>query len=431
MSIIKTIQRFRVSTFVNSIAKVVGGNFVTSVISLVTSVFVARWTTPYDLGLWNLALLVTIYAPVLQLGVFNGLNRQLPLFVGKGDRDTALDMAAGAYAWCLVLALFSVVATVLVALFLWATGRGTLGWTAVAIGIIVVCLWPSQYLTVTYRTGSEFGRLATRNTIVALISVPLTLLVLWFGYLGLMARAVLLAGFSLVSLYFKRPVVTLPKWDRSVLLSLGKVGMPIWVLGQLGVFFLTLDRVVLADSPLLLGYFSISIQAGTFAGMVPLAITMVMYPQMVQRYGETGNAMAVWAIGRNGALMATALGILAGICGWVLIPFFIGHLLPAYLPGTEAAQWACLGGIALGFSVYNNVYNVIQRQDLYLFALGIGLVVFFGAWFVLTRHFAFDKLVSAVQSMLVANLVMSCSSTLITRWACVQHDRKYQAAVEV
>jgi O-antigen/teichoic acid export membrane protein len=425
------VKRFRFDTFVNSIAKVVGGNFLTSVISLVTSVFVARWTTPYDLGLWNLMLLITIYAPAFPVGVFNGLNRQLPFFTAKGDRETALAMVSGAYAWCLVLSLASAVATVVFSLFFWLTGKNTLACTSIAIGIIVVCLWPTQYLTVTYRTGSEFGRLAAKNTVVALISVPLTMLVLWFGYLGLMARAVSMALLSMISLYFKKPVVALPKWNKSVLLSLFKVGMPIWVLGQLGVFFQTLDRVVLADSPLLLGYFSISIQATTFASMIPIAITMVMYPQMVQRYGETNNAMAVWKIVKNGALMTTALGMLAAICGWVLIPFFIEHLLPAYVPGIQAAQWACLAGVALGASVYNNVYNVIQRQDLYLIALAVGLIAFFGTWVLLTQVFAFGKLISAVQSMLAANLVMSCSSIYLTRWACMLHDRKHHCAVMI
>jgi O-antigen/teichoic acid export membrane protein len=425
VSITKKIQKFSGSTFVHSVAKVVGGNFVISIISLVTSVFVARWATPYELGLWNLVLLVTIYTPTLQLGVFNGLNRQLPFFIGKGDQETALKMGSGAYAWCLVLAMASAVATVLFAIFFWWSSQAMLAYTSIAIGIIVVCLWPTQYLTVTYRTSAEFGRLAGRNMVVALISVPLTMLVLWFGYIGLMARAVLIAVLNVLSLYIRRPIVASPKWNKEVLLNLGRVGMPIWVLGQLGVCFMTLDRIVLADSPLLLGYFSISIQATTFAGMIPIAITMVLYPQMVQRYGETNNAMAAWKIVKNGALLATALGIFAGICGWVLIPFFIKYLLPAYVPGTEAAQWACLGGVALGFSVYNNVFNVIQRQDLYLVALGIGLLVFVGTWILLTQHFAFDKLVSAVQSMLAANLVMSCSSAYITRWACLRHDRKH------
>jgi O-antigen/teichoic acid export membrane protein len=62
----------------NSVAKVIGGNIATSLISMVGSILVARWVIPSDMGVWNAAVLVTLYSPMLQLGVINGLNRELP-----------------------------------------------------------------------------------------------------------------------------------------------------------------------------------------------------------------------------------------------------------------------------------------------------------------------------------------------------------------
>lgn len=423
------LQKLTPGTFLNSVAKVVGGNAATSLISLVTSVFVARWMTPYDMGLWNLLLLVSIYAPVLQLGVFNGLNRQLPYFLGKSDKQTALSMAGVSLAWSLVLTLASVVVTLLATLFFWLRGETLHSCGALAVGLIVTASWMTQYLTVTYRTSAEFGSLAGRNTVVALISVPLTLLVLAFGYIGLMVRAVLVAFLGVASLLYKRPVRVAPVWNRALFLQLCKIGVPIWFLGQLGVFFLTLDRIVLADSPLNLGYFSISIQASAFASMIPIAITMVMYPQMVHIYGESNQALLAWRLARKGALTATALGAVAALAGWLLIPLFIELLVPAYQPGTRAAQWACLSGLAMGFSVYNNVFNVIQRQDIYLLSLAVGLAVFFSAWHLL-RAAGEAEIVSAVQAMLLANFMMSMASMLLSRMACVLHDRRAGSAAK-
>jgi O-antigen/teichoic acid export membrane protein len=418
------ITKLTTEGFFGSVAKIIGGNFLTSIISLVTSVFIARWTSPYELGSWNLVLLVSVYAPIIQFGVFNGLNRELPYFTGKGENEAALHLARASYAWCLVLSLVSAAVTAAFALYYWTMQRHDKALTALAIGVIVVCLWPAQYLTVTYRTSSDFGRLAGRNSVVALIGVPLTLLVFWFGYVGLMARAVLLAVLGVVALYFRRPVAVLPKWDGAALVQLARIGLPIWVLGQLGIFFLTLDRIVLSSSPLALGFLSISIQASTFAGMIPIAITMVLYPQMVQKYGSTHSAMEALKIVNSGAALATGLGALTALCGWLLVPVFIELLLPAYAPGTRAAQWACLTGLAMGLSVYNNIFNVIRRQDLYLISLTIGLAVFFGAWFGLTRQLGQAPLESAVQSLLAANLAMSVASAILSRLACLHHDRK-------
>ena len=423
------LQKLTPGAFLNSVAKVVGGNAVTSLISLITSVFVARWTTPYEMGLWNLALLVSIYAPVLQMGVFNGLNRQLPYFLGKGDHDTALSMAAVSYAWCLVLTVASLVMTLLAALLFLLRGETLHSYGALAIGLIVTASWMTQYLTVTYRTSAEFGRLAGRNTVVAFISVPLTLLVLALGYIGLMMRAVLVALLGVASLLYRRPVRVAPVWNRALFLHLCKIGMPIWFLGQLGVFFLTLDRIMLADSPLNLGYFSISIQASAFASMIPIAITMVMYPQMVHAYGESNQAMPAWRLARKGALTASALGAVAALSGWLLIPHFIELLVPAYQPGARAAQWACLSGLAMGFSVYNNIFNVIGRQDIYLLSLAVGLAVFFSAWHLL-RAAGQGEIVGAVQSMLLANFIMSIASMLLSRVACVLHDQRVCSAAK-
>lgn len=427
MSISNAINKLTGSSFIGSVAKIIGGNFLTSIISLVTSVFVARWTSPYELGSWNLVLLISVYAPIIQFGVFNGLNRELPYFTGRGERETALHLARASFSWCLVLCVVSAVLTALFALYYWTVQRGDLALTALSIGAIVVCLWPAQFLTVTYRTSSDFGRLASRNSVVALIGVPLTLLVFWFGYRGLMARAVLLAVFSVLALYFRRPVVVRPQWDKCALAQLARVGLPIWVLGQLGIFFLTLDRIVLSASPLTLGYLSIANQASTFAGMIPIAITMVLYPQMVQKYGETHSAVAALNIVKSGAALATGLGALTALCGWFLVPVFIELLLPAYTPGIPAAQWACLTGLAMGLSVYGNVFNVIRRQDLYLISFGIGLAVFFGAWSALTGPLGQAPLESAVQSMLAANLSMAVASAITSRLACLHHDRKLAA----
>jgi O-antigen/teichoic acid export membrane protein len=189
-------------------------------------------------------------------------------------------------------------------------------------------------------------------------------------------------------------------------------------LGQLGAFFITLDRLVLASSPQILGYYTVAIQAGTFAGMIPIAFTTVLYPQMAHKYGETHNAMDVWHIARKGAMVATAVGGFVGVTGWILIPSFVETFLPKYTPGIAAAQWASFMGLSMGFSVFNNIYNVIKRQDIYLFCFAIGVVAYFSMWFLLTLCLNQPKITSAVQSMVIAAFIMSAFSGFISNVIC-------------
>ena len=217
-----------------SVAQVITGNIATTLISLVASILVARWTLPYNMGVWNAASLATIYMPVLQLGVFSGLNRELPYLLGTGNKAKALSMAQAAYAWSFVLIAFSAIATFIIAFYFWVKGNHNLSYTVIAIGITVTCSWASLYYGTTYRTHSEFGRLAKNNTIVAFIGIALTLFVFYFGYGGILIRASLLAIFGVVALYYRRPMPVQPLWNKALFVQMVKVGVPIWLVGQLG-----------------------------------------------------------------------------------------------------------------------------------------------------------------------------------------------------
>lgn len=417
------LRRFVSSTSVKSVGKVVGGNIATSLISMIASVLVARWTLPYDMGIWNTALLVTVYAPVIQFGVFSGLGRELPYLFGTGKSEKAMEMAQTAYAWALSLSALTMASAVLVSSAFWANGLGRLAATSVAIGTIVACSWLSFYLGTTYRTHSEFGRLAKNNTLVAVVGIPLTILVLRWGYSGLIIRAAIISLFSLAVLYFRRPIDVRPVWNKLIFYRLVKIGAPIWMVGQLGAFFITLDRFVLVAVPQVLGYFTVAIQTAVFSRSIPIAFTVVLYPKMAHKYGENHNAMDIWYMARKGAVGASLLGLFVGLCGWFILPKFVEIILPKYVPGISAAQYAAFLGLAMGCYVFDNVYNIIGRQDAYVANWVVGVLVFYATWYVLTDILSLPKGISSAQSMLFATSVMAISSAVISRRLCVAHDR--------
>ncbi len=70
---------------------------------LIGGVLLGRLVAPSTLGLFAGIGLALGYAPLLQLGILNGLNRELPYFVGKGDRERVKELAAAAQAWALLV----------------------------------------------------------------------------------------------------------------------------------------------------------------------------------------------------------------------------------------------------------------------------------------------------------------------------------------
>jgi O-antigen/teichoic acid export membrane protein len=394
----------RSKNVLQSVAKVISGNILVSFITGVSSILIARWVSPFDMGIWNSAMLVTVYSPTLQLGVFNGLNRE------------------AAFAWVWILAGISICGGAVVAFHYRA--QPALCWTAISIAVTIVCSWPTLYLTTTYRTHTEFGRLARNSVVVAMIGAALVLLVWRFRYDGLIIRAALLSVLGVVALYYRRPFPVNPSWGKKQFLELAKVGIPIWLVGQLGSFFVSMDRLVLLRTTYVLGYYTIAIQVGSFVRMIPSAFSVVLYPQMAHRYGETRCAMDVWRVARNGGIFASAAGCAAGFCGWILLPRFVEIALPRYVSGIRAAQWSCFLGLAMGFYIFDNVYNVIKRQDLYLINWAIGASSFLAVWYVLAIFMHVSPAVASAQSMLVATFLMAVASAFVSRKACILHDLK-------
>ncbi len=410
-----------------SVAKVIGGNVASNLISVVTSILIARWVGPYSMGVWNAALLITLYTPTLQLGVFNGLNRELPYLVGTGDKDRAMRMAEAAYAWSWVLVGMSLLCGALVALWFWIKGEPERCLTSIAIAVMVVSSWPTLYLTTTYRTRNEFGRLAKNTVVVALVGAVLVVLVWKFHYHGLILRAALVSVLGVLALYYRRPLRVKPLWGFAQLVQLAKVGIPIWFVGQLFAFFTSMDRLMLVKSTEVLGYFTISIQVGLFVRQIPLAFGMVLYPQMAHSYGENHSAMDIWRLSRKAAFAAAALGLVAGVCGWLLLPTFVRLVLPKYVAGVRAAQWAGFLGFAMGFYLFDSVYNVIKRQDLYFYNWCAGCTTFLATWYCLTQLLHVPLAVASSQSMLVATVVMAIVSAFVGKRASMAHDLRLKA----
>lgn len=400
------------------------GNIATSLISMVTGILVARWTVPHDMGVWNAALLVTIYSPTLQLGIFNGLNRELPYLIGTGNQGRALKMAAAAYAWSWLLVGISAVFGVIATFWLWTAGKTVMASIALAVAAIVACSWPTLYFTTTYRTHDDFGRLARNTVAVAAVGALLVALVWHYHFSGLLLRASLLAVLGVVALYYHRPMPLKPQWGTEELLHLAKIGLPIWLVGQLGTFFMSLDRLMLVKSTDVLGYFTIAIQVATFVRMIPMAFSNVLYPQMAHRYGESHSAMDIWRVAARGAMAASCVGLVAGICGWLLLPVFVRAVLPRYIPGIRAAQCSAFLGFAMALYVFDNVYNVIRRQHLYIVNWCAGCLTFTVAWYCLVHFVHVTLAVASSEAMLLSTFVMAVISSIVSRKACLAHDRR-------
>ena len=107
-----------------------GGNLVAMAMRLVGGIMLGRLIAPDTLGLFAGIALVLGYSWIAQMGVLNGVNRELPYHIGRGDVARAHDLAAAGQAWA--LAAGGVVSVCLLAVAAWQLAQGELeqaaGW---------------------------------------------------------------------------------------------------------------------------------------------------------------------------------------------------------------------------------------------------------------------------------------------------------------
>ena len=150
----------RKPSFLYLVSALAGGNVVSSMLRMAGGLLQARFAAPDVLGLFNGIGLVQGYTRFLQLGILNGLNRELPYYYGKGDYRRVQALASVALAWALVLGTAVALALCGVAGWCWMHGDGWLAaaWLANAV-LAFQFFYGSMYLQATYRTAHDFARL--------------------------------------------------------------------------------------------------------------------------------------------------------------------------------------------------------------------------------------------------------------------------------
>ncbi|MFH0887260.1 MAG: hypothetical protein V1843_03740, partial [bacterium] len=126
--------------------------------SLISGFLVYRWIDPYYIGIWQTMMLVQTYSTFLRLGVINGMNRELPFCLGKGDLVQAYKYAETAQYHSLVnIIIFAALALPAVVFVKLKTD-----WyfPVISIGAVICLNFYNSYLSGTFRANADFEKLS-------------------------------------------------------------------------------------------------------------------------------------------------------------------------------------------------------------------------------------------------------------------------------
>lgn len=335
------------------IAIVSSASYVALIASVVRAVTLANVLGPIDWGILAAVRLLVGYCGNSHLGMTHGLNKLMPLALGREEHDRAETLQNTAFAATTGLAVVAGLTVSAVAFF----DLAHLGITtriALAIGgVLVIGGHATNFMTSVLRTYGRFGVIGRALLLTAVAEFGLSIgLGLLRGVRGAVAGFVLAQ--LVVLLYFLARARLRLAWRLRWLevVALLKAGIPLMLMLLADQLYRTVDCLIIVKIVRVRAFGMYRLGA-TLAGMlytVPSSVAYVLFPEYMKTYGRDGaeglrRQLLLATVG-----LASVMPVVAGV-GYLLCPCVIPWLLPKYVEAIGAIQVLLLGSSVLAVPI--------------------------------------------------------------------------------
>lgn len=373
----KLVKKLRANKLAKTGAKYSMTATIASIVSMIVSLLNMRWLGPSELGIWQSLFIFTAYVPYLQLGVQSGLNVELPVLLGKNDKDNLRSYIANAYFMSIIVSSLILVIGIIATIVVWTSGMGmkyvfgVLALTGVNLANSI-----SYHFVARYRSSMSFDILTSiirAQIIITILCIPL---IYFWGFWGLLIyNAVPLLVYA--GLMFKKsPFAEIkPSFNKKDLFYLIKRGVVLMLFGQTSRAIKTFQQIFLLrfGGTMFVGLFSPALAIGSVLNLLPGQFAQFLVPQMGYKYGNTGQAKDLWPYVKK-LLIIVPIAILPfSIVIALLLPWLINSFFPKYVESIMAMQIMAFGFI---FSCSSITVNFLYTLKAYKGAACILLTEF-------------------------------------------------------
>lgn len=346
----------------------------------VVSLVVASRLGPEVFGLWNALSLILTYGGVVSLGIISAMNRDVPLFQGKGDVKKVEEIRYVSWGCTLCSSVVCGMILFIMPTFIPLTFsmKTYLQW----MGLLFVADQLYSYFQAYLKSDRRFELMSYQQFIVAgilpIVVIPLVIVYALQGYI--FGQAVVILAVSLVIVKFI-PFTFRVTFDLQETFRLVKVGFPLMAVGMLYGLLTTVDRWVILTflGVRELGYYSLAIMITAFLSIIPGVISQQVYPRMAETFGSTSSysSLKKWLTCQTIMALAVMVPIVIGV--YFLLPTFIERFLPKYVPGITAAKIVLFGVLFLPLvGGVGNLLNVVDKQVYYMAVQGFVILINLG-----------------------------------------------------
>jgi O-antigen/teichoic acid export membrane protein len=329
-------------------AHVLVGTIVSSFLGVFRSFIIAGGLGPSLFGLWNILMLIFTYNSYADLGMVNGMNKEVPYLRGKGNNELAEKIKNTTFWAVFILTAFINILIILVSVFLKDRLPEGMLIALTILGGVCILFQVNNFLICLLRTDKFFGLLGMTNGLLSLVS--LVCVVFFFKVLPNKLYGALLA---LLVAYLCTSLLIFSRMGYRFRFSLNlklvrgvfKTGFPLIVIQIGAILLISIDRWMIAGmiDQINLGYYGIGLSIANFLFAGASTVAFTLYPFMLEKFGQSND------VSQSEKLVYTPLIILSYLmavaCPLValLVPLLITYVLPAYIPGINAAIILILG----------------------------------------------------------------------------------------
>ena len=400
------------------------GSMAKALSQLVAGLVIAKFVSPHDLGLWTTINLALVYSTILQAGLINGLNRELPYAFGTGANDKAKKMAGSVQTFTI----FSSAIILIIGLsffFFVHFQNEKIKYGILAIVLVIIMSYYQNYLLSTFRARKYFLKLSVLQLVYTVVNLTALILVAYYSYYGLITKAGLVIFIYVTLLHISRPLKVGLIWDKVEVLKLIKVGIPIFGLAYIVSIASTADKLLLLKYSDLtnVGLYSFGFYALTTFSLLSTSIASYIYPTMTYKYGKNNDKIELWKYVKKISLIMLVVQFPLATTGYYIIPIVITRYFPSYILSISPMQILLFAGLFQGCVVGVTVLQSIKSWK-YLILYQLIFAALLISFPYLGIQLFENRIEGAAYGVLIGSFLNLISGLYLTYYALKRNQRE-------
>lgn len=370
-------------TLVRDAALYTAMSILTQLITLAAGILTRKFLGPVQMGMWSVLQIILVYAAYSSLGVSEATSREIPYYYGKGEGKKADEIKNHICTFSMFTTGLISAGVLIYALVMRSRLPAEMFTGLIFLPVLLILQRFSNLKISLLRAYKQFD-LAGRQMFwsalfngaaVAVLSYKFQL----FGFMWAMLASFV---FNILFIDFHYRISFLWRLDFRKIWDLILYGFPLMIVGFMGSFFLSIDKMMIAKMLGFeaLGVYSIAILAYTYLGSIPNAIGIVLIPNFHQKFSESDNPESLRGyLTKSSAAFSDIMPLIIG-GGWFFIPYFTRLILPDYAGSIEPMRVLILSAFFLALlHPYSYFLAVIRKQLLLLPIVGGACLLAFAA----------------------------------------------------